>query len=272
MDLLSTRPARLVDAAAIHRLIAATELDLDGKVEVDPDDVVSDLSRPGRDLATDTVLVHEPDGALVGWAQVLRGTHAEADVRPDRRGRGLGTWLLDWTEQRARAAGAAEVSQMVTDNNRAAADLFAAHGYRPKDTAWILQLPLGPGLAAPQPPDPITIREYRPGVDDRGAHRVVEEAFGEWPEARPRPYEEWAATSIQRETFAPALSTVALDGDRVVGVALALDGDDPDDGWIQQLAVHRDYRHRGIARALLLHSFGGFARAGRRWGTLSTSS
>ena len=77
--------------------------------------------------------------------------------------------------------------------------------------------------------------------------------------------------TIGRETFAPRLSAIALDGDRIVGAALALDSGG-DDGFVHQLAVHRDYRHRGIARALLHQAFAGFARAGRRSCTLSTNS
>ncbi len=274
---LTTRPADPGDAMAIYRLVAVCEQDLDGRAEVDLDDIVTDLSRPGTDLRQDTVLVHEPGGDLVGWAQV-RGAHthpgrrAEADVRPDRRGQGIGTWLLNWTEWRARAARADRVGQTVTDNNEVAAAMFRARGYLPKDTAWILEIALTLDAAAPAPPDGITIREYRPGLDDRAVHRVIDDAFCEWPERDPCPYDEWVTVSIGRETFAPTLSAVALDGERIVGAAIALDYTDEDEGYVHQLAAHRDYRHRGIARALLRHSFAAFARTGRRSCVLSTNS
>ena len=267
---LTTRPARADDAGPICRLIAACEEDLDGQVEIDLDDVVADLGRPGLDLVTDTVLVHERD-ELVGWAQIFRGRRAEADVQPDRRGRGIGTWLLDWTERRAGEVGADRVGQTITDHNVVAARMFGSRGYEPRDTAWILEIPLAPGQPVAPPPAGITIRGYRRGSDDRAAHRVIDDAFCEWPDRQPCPFEEWAALTIGRETFAPRLSAIALDGDRIVGAALALDSGG-DDGFVHQLAVHRDYRHRGIARALLHQAFVGFARVGRRSCTLSTNS
>src|SRR2546430_10472060 len=87
---LVTRPARADDAYPICGLIAACERDLDGKAEVDADDIVADLARPALDLARDTVLVHDAAGDLVAWAQVFKGKRGEADVRPDHRGRGIG--------------------------------------------------------------------------------------------------------------------------------------------------------------------------------------
>src|SRR5213080_3223098 len=57
---------------------------------------------------------------------LLRGRRAEADVRPDRRGRGIGTWLLDWTERRAGEVGADRVGQTITDHNVVAARMFGS--------------------------------------------------------------------------------------------------------------------------------------------------
>jgi mycothiol synthase len=269
---LTARPAGTGDTEPIYRLVAACEKDLDGVTEVDLDDIVADLGRPALDTATDTVLVHEEGGDLVGWAQVFKGRRAEADVRPDRRGRGIGTWLLDWTERRARAAGADRVGQTITDNNVVAARMFGRRGYRPKDTAWLLEIPLAADQPVAPPPAGITIRGYRTGSDDRAVHRVIDDAFCEWPDRSPVAFEEWAAFTIDRETFAPDLSALAVDGDRIVGAALVLDFRNEDEGYVHQLAVHREYRHRGIARALLHQAFAGFARTGRRSCTLSTNS
>jgi mycothiol synthase len=41
---------------------------------------------------------------------------------------------------------------------------------------------------------------------------------------------------------------------------------------VHQLAVHRDHRHRGIARVLLRYAFREFHRKGRRACVLSTNS
>lgn len=47
---------------------------------------------------------------------------------------------------------------------------------------------------------------------------------------------------------------------------------DADGGYVEQVAVRRDHRGRGIARLLLRHGFRAFHRAGRRSCTLWTHS
>ncbi len=270
-DELTVRPATTADLHAVYQLIRTCEIDLDGQPEIDEDDVVMEFARKGFDLSRDTRVVHDKAGELVGWAQLHR-ERGEADVHPAYRGRGLGTELLAWIEERAHETGADKVGQTVTDNNVAAADLFRRNGYQVHDTSWILEIDLGTEPELPPLPDGIRIRSYRPGQDDHGVHRVIDEAFCEWPDRKPSSFEDWSAFSIGRETFSPELSTLALDGDRIVGAALVLDYQDENEGYVHQLAVHRDYRYRGIARALLRHTFRSFHRQGRPMAVLSTNS
>jgi ribosomal protein S18 acetylase RimI-like enzyme len=271
-DGLTARPATAADADAIYRLIAACERDLDGVAEVEPEDIVADLARPALDLARDTVLVRDPAGGLVGWAHVFKARRAEADVHPGARGRGIGAELLAWTEARAAEQGGTRVGQTVTDHNKAAAALFESSGYRPTDTAWILEIAMDEEPEAPDPPTGISIRPYAPGRDDAAAYRLIEDAFNEWPDRLPSTFEEWHGLMVGRETFLPELSPLAFDRDRLVGAVLALSTEDPRESYIHQVATHRDYRHRGIARTLLRHAFRGFYRAGSRSCTLSTNS
>jgi GNAT superfamily N-acetyltransferase len=64
------------------------------------------------------------------------------------------------------------------------------------------------------------------------------------------------------------LSFQAVDGDEVVGYALnAFFPDDEEvtgrrDGWVESLGVRRPWRGRGVASALLEHSFNAFLYAG----------
>jgi GNAT superfamily N-acetyltransferase len=94
---LAQRPATTADVDAIFELVAAAELDLDGAVETDRDDVAMQFGRSGFDPAEDCQLVFE--GATpVAWTEAYRD-RAEADVRPSHRGRGLGAALLAWSER-----------------------------------------------------------------------------------------------------------------------------------------------------------------------------
>jgi ribosomal protein S18 acetylase RimI-like enzyme len=50
-------------------------------------------------------------------------------------------------------------------------------------------------------------------------------------------------------------------GGRIVGAALCPDY--PDQGWVRQLAVARDWRGKGVGTALLRQAFRDFARRGK---------
>jgi len=267
----SARGATESDADAIAALIAAAEEATDGVAEVDLDDVVAVFDRAGFDPMLDMVLVLEGE-RLVGWAEIYKG-RAEADVHPDFRARGLGTALAAWTEQRARALGSPDVGQTKSDNDTRAAELFRSRGYRTTYTSWILQIRFEEGPPKPPaPPEGITLRPYGPDRDERAVHRLIDDAFGEWPGRESLSFEEWAPFVIRHGAFSPELSPLAFDGDELVGAALSLDYGDAGEGWIQQLATKATHRHRGIAQALLLQAFGDFYRKGERACGVSTDS
>ena len=63
-----------------------------------------------------------------------------------------------------------------------------------------------------------------------------------------------------------AVARDGQDGERCVGISLnrtQADGD-AEMGWIGSLGVLREYRHRGLATALLHQSFGDFYRRGKK--------
>jgi ribosomal protein S18 acetylase RimI-like enzyme len=259
------------DVDVVTSLVAASEAEEDGEIEIERSDVVSTWSRPSFDPERDALIVTE-GGRPVAWAEVFQGRRAEADVHPERRGRGIGVALLGWTEAAARAAGGSLVGQTITDANTGAAELFRANGYDPLWTSWILQIPLGEAPEPAVPPEDVELRPYDPERDPAAVYRLIEDAFSEWPDRDPTPYEDWGATMTAHEAFSPLRSRLAVRDGRVVGAALSLDYGAGNEGWIQQLAVDADERHRGIARALLTDVFGAFHERGARACGLATDS
>ncbi len=172
---------------------------------------------------------------------------------------------------RAREHGSKRLGQNVLDGDTAAGALLRTHGYAPMATSWLLEIALGDEPSVPDLPGDIAIRPFRSG-DEWAVFRVTEDAFGEWPDRRVRPYGEWARLNIERPVFAPDLSPLAFHGERLVGAVLSLDFPNGDEGYVHSVAVHKDYRNRGIARALLLHAFRGFYRQGQRRCVLWTHS
>jgi len=264
---LASRPANAADIPGIVELIAACELDADGVDEVDEGDI--SFERHGFGPALDTMLVFDRD-ELVAWAELYRG-RGEADVRPSHRARGIGSTLLGWIEDRARALGEAEVRQTKTDANAGARELFLANGYKQRWVSWMIRITLDQAPAPAEPPAAISIRPYRE-ADARDVHRVIDAAFCEWPGRDPEPYEVWASMITAHPNFRPELSPLALDGDELVGAVIAYDYPDVGESWISQLATKATHRRRGIAQALLLTAFGWFRERGRATAGVETDS
>ncbi|QNP68599.1 GNAT family N-acetyltransferase [Streptomyces roseirectus] len=88
-----SRPPTPADAPAVHHLITACETTLHGHATTDLDRVTADLGTPGAS----SILIHGDGGKPAGWGWV-RGRRATVHVHPAHTGRGLGSWLLDWTE------------------------------------------------------------------------------------------------------------------------------------------------------------------------------
>ena len=262
------RPATADDTSIIHCLVSACERDLYGRVQTDLGGVAAVLARPGLVMELDTLLVHDHAGQLAARAWVNR--RSEVNVHPRHRGRGLGTVLLDWAEWRARHAGSEQIVQTVPDDDTAAVALLSSRGYEPMVTEWMLEFGMLDEPAAPEPPTGITVRPFCKG-DEHIAHQLIEDAFDEWQQRR-KSYQEWARHTVQRSTFAPAMSALAFAGGQLVGAVIALDMPETREGYIEQVAVRRDHRNKGIARLLLRHAFRAFYRQGRRTCTLGTHS
>ncbi|MEU6392376.1 GNAT family N-acetyltransferase [Streptomyces sp. NPDC046939] len=262
------QPSSPDDIPAIHALVSDCERESYGQVQSDAGAIAADFHRPGLVPELDTGLVLDSAGRLVARAWVNR--RCEVDVHPRHRGQGLGTALLGWTLARARQTGTARLVQTVPDADTAAAALLRTHGYEPLVTAWLLEYVMPTEPEVPEPPEGITVRPFREG-DGPAAHILIQDAFDEWQERR-QGYEEWATHTVQRPAFAPQQSALAFAGDALVGVALALNAPGTNDGYLEQVAVRRDQRGRGIARLLLRHTFRAFHRTGQRSCTLWTHS
>ncbi|MDQ3627268.1 MAG: GNAT family N-acetyltransferase [Actinomycetota bacterium] len=266
---LQARALGIPDASAVYEVVrAAEEHDL-GEALIEVEDIVGDWQRPSFDLSLDSLGIFDRQ-RLVGFAEVSHGSRAEADVHPDHRGRGIGTVLIQWCEQRAREVGAHRIGQTVPARNGGAQSLLRARGYEQLWTSWVLRLrPEDEINGAARPPAGVTVRPYRPGEEPR-VHRIIEDAFNEWPNRDPTSFGDWASTVLGRPGFAPWHLLVAEeDGDILGACFLGVSGDNV---WVNQLAVRRDQRHRGLARALLVEAFRSGRAHGARTAELSTDS
>jgi mycothiol synthase len=272
----TARGATMDDAAAVTELVAASNLADVGSAEVDLEETQGVWSRPSVRLDLDEHLVFDADGNLVGWAELYYAQDAQGSVHPDQRGRGLGAHLLHWTEQRASERSADQglapyVRQSALDSDAAAQILFHSSGYEPIWTSWILEIALDDEVRTVPPPDGVTIRRAEE-TDERAVHGVVDTAFGEWESREPEPFEDWHAYMEARRSVNPSPWFVAVAGGRIIAAATTMMYPDEGESWIEEFAVERAHRRKGVGTALLTYAFAELRRAGAPKALLSTDS
>jgi GNAT superfamily N-acetyltransferase len=191
-------------------------------------------------------------------------------VHPDYQGRGIGTAIARWTQDVARSRGAA-LFGMPKPEGSPGDRLMASLGYFVRWNSWLLALPEGTEIEAQPLPEGYAIRTAESEADQHAAHEVIEDAFLEWAERDREPFDDFAATSILRPGFEPWHLRIVVDADgHAVGACFLILAEDV--SFVQSLAVRRDRRGLGLARALLADAFGNARRHGATRSELSTDS
>jgi mycothiol synthase len=267
----TVRPHRPADVDAVTELIAAVELDVLGEELVTRADMTALWGADDFDPARHGVGMFRDD-KLVAASQIY-DRKAEVNVHPSATGQGLGSWLRAWSERRAGELGLDAIGQTVPDHNHAAVRLLLDAGYQVRHTSWVLRIEHRERPADPSPPEGVRIRHFRPG-DEQAAYQVIENAFNEWAGRTPSTFARWRADSIDRDDFVAEDFLLAERqterGGEIVGAAFLLD--DRDEMWVHQLAVAREHRGQGIARALLQETFRRSYERGHTKSGLSTDS
>jgi len=266
-DGLTARPLTATDVDDVIAMINACERHDIGELMWEREDLIADSSSDGFDTEHDWVGVFDGD-RCVAWAMVLQQRRTFVDVHPDMRRRGIGTALQDWAVDRVRALGGAYASQTIDDRRTDVVSALQAAGYTPRFTSWVLRMdhPVPPESA---PPDGITLRAFRP-ADETELLAMFEEAFSEFEDRLPSSAGTWRAMTTRREGFRNEDMIVAVDGERIVGGAFLIRS--AGSIWVDKFAVHRDYRHRGIARAMLAAAFARSHELGSSFTELNTDS
>jgi mycothiol synthase len=262
------------------RLInAASRADGDDRVETLEGLTVAygNLERcdPERDL-----LVAEQDGVPVAYSRVYWDQHLDGPlvyghvcfVHPEVRGRGVGTALFAWNEERlreiAREHDAPEkaIETWVDDRNVAATALVRAAGYEADTYAAEMVRPTVTDLPEHPLPDGLEIRPVRE-EDLRAIWEADAEAFRDH-----YGYVEPTEAGYERFIGFPyndiSLWRVAWDEQGVAGQVRSFV--DPRQnaefdrlrGWTENISTARRWRRRGVAKALIVESIRELATRG----------
>jgi GNAT superfamily N-acetyltransferase len=148
--------------------------------------------------------------------------------------------------------------------------VFQECGFNVIRHSWTMVLELEGEPQAPAWPAGIRVKTMERNKDEENILRAVREAFKDHWGYIDTPYEEekerWLHHIETDAGFDPSLCFLAMDGEEIAGISMCRwkAYDDPDMGWVNILGVRRPWRRRGVALALLQHSFCEFYARGRR--------
>ena len=157
------RPAVMGDLKSAVDLFNACSLQLLGVRQHDLHEQEVEWKTPMFNLETDTRVVFTPKGDLIGYAEVWDAekpyirARSWGRVHPDYRGRGIGTALLTWEEERAREAivkapAEAKVSlgHGVNARDESAKERLETHGFEVVRHFWRMEVVLDGQIRVPQ--------------------------------------------------------------------------------------------------------------------------
>ncbi len=277
-----SRAATRDDVAEVYTIFGGYWEALAGASVISLDELQNLFSAPGFDPASSTRVVLSPEGQFVGGAMVIDlasppvHPHVYGCVHADFERQGIGTWLVEWAEERVRQAvdrvpDGARVS-MYLQASRAhepTMRLFEKLELRPVRYTWFMLRELDEDPPAPVWPEGIRLETFQDRPDLKAAARATDDAFKDhWGYVPKEDEEAWLERvrhSIETdEAFDPTLWFLATDGDDIAAVSRCLPrlGEDWETGVVETLGVRRPWRRQGIGLALLHHAFGEFKRRG----------
>lgn len=271
----TARAAKIDDAKDIYEVIAAHQIPVVGKPDTTLEDVVDDLGEPDWDIDRDGWLVHDPDGAAVGWGWACRkGDSANTDIdiyaRPEQPG-AIAAWLWGTAQERAREIarelGHTEVTIDigVFPDDAVVREVAGINGFAP--AATFIRMRIDHTGLREHPNRPAGV-ELRPAAEERvrrDALTIRNEAFADHFGSVARAYEDWAAEREASGSHDWALVHVAYVDDEPAALLLRTNNFVPDEncGYVLTLGTMPKFRNRGIASYLLRYAFADDAEAGR---------
>lgn len=281
----SARPLTLADAEAVAALIEIETRAYGLERTEDPDNLRAGWQTPNFDLEESSLGILDPDERLVATVTVRDHRNPPVNpwlglsILPDQLQTQVPAAIVAWGIQRAHQAidrcppnARVVLGAGCLDANAAKKRTFVAAGMT--QTRHFLRMRIDMDAPPPPPewPEGFGVRTYRHpdelealAVADREGFRdhygFVEQDF----DSMIRDWQYWLSTD---KKFDPTLFFLAIEQatGEIAGISLCRieQEDDPSVAYVDSLAVLRQYRKRGLALALLHHTFAEFYRRGRQ--------
>ena len=260
------RPGRPDDAAVLVELFTAVDA-AEGLEEVPgPEGARYLLTYPGLDPARDTLIAFTPDGSAraIAWVQFQPPNdpvraRVRMEAHPDHLP--LEPFLLAWAEACARpslaaAPGGGSLRQHVEEHRLRRRRVLEQAGYHHARTFAEMQRPLDETPPASSLPGGLQIVPWSDRFEEP-ARLAANEAFAAHWGALAVPPEMWHQRVQASPHFRPALSRLAVKGEEVVSLCLAVV--DPEENarrgvaevWLERIGTIPSYQRQGLATALV---------------------
>jgi len=276
------RMARKEDLPRIHKLEEKKSLHYHGVPGSSLERFTNEYEIPGFDYTKSVHLVEDLEDKLVGIVEVWDESNPPVhpyiwfSVDPDLENQGLEDYLLGWAEERAlqaldrvdpelRVSIRSHSDHDVESSRRAilaAGMIYIRHSFR-------MRIEMEEAPPEPIWPEGISMRIYNPDQDSRAVYEVDEEVFqdhfGFVKEDPDEGFEKFMHHMAGDSSYDPSMWYLAVAGEEVVGICLCrrYGHEDREAGYVSSLGVKRAWRRRGLALALLHHSFGEYYKRGK---------
>lgn len=225
-----------------------------------------DLTRTGENVA-ENYRIELEGGSVTGmasvWSPQAQTDRAFVGVRALPPNRASYAYLLDWAEKRVleKSDGATVNAHVPADDHDGPlAEELSARGYELVRHFFEMEIDL-----AEEPPEPTWPDGFSPRTfateDARAVYDADLEAFEDHWDPLDVTFEEWREYFLGSSDFDPELWFLVDGGDHLAAFSLCSRRDKPT-GHVHVLGVRRPWRRRGLAKALLLHSFRELRRRG----------
>jgi mycothiol synthase len=277
----TARPAEIGDVDRAVEMMNARSQKFYGENQITREDVEAWWKSPRLDPKKDLQVVFDPRGDVAGIASVGNPGEPYAEIgcagvtHPNYEGLGeLWDWMHAWGLERARelVSLAAKDTRVAAVSNIAMKDAarraaLERAGFAMVRVANHMRIELSSPIPAASWPAAVSVRTVNVERDLRGIVALYLETWRDhWGFVEP-PFEVALedfreAVTNEGQRFDSTLWFLAVDGDEIVGISLCNShiADDSTRGYVRALGVRPAWRQRGVALALLHHTFAEFRR------------
>ncbi len=273
---LTARPLCFADAREYASTATAIAKRAGTDERFDVDDTLVMWRDPSFDLASSSLGIFTASGLLAAYVIVWSRSKTPVrpwvnwGVHPDYHGRNLSRRLLGWADEKAdeiikrcppdarfRLQAGTPAGYSYEEN------ALAQAGYLPDRTYYEMRITMQRRPQVPDFPPDIVIKPYQHEADLPQFVEVFRNSFSDHYGYVEEPFEhdvaEFRHWFKHDKNFDPSLVLLTVDQGRKIGtgclLAMKENPRHPGTGYIDIVGVRRGYRRRGLAQAMLIHSF-----------------